>query len=112
MLAVAASVWLALRWDDIVWYDRVCWLSLISLFLHQFEAYRIVGTFPGMRSGRVVRGDLPDHAPHTMNTSLIINVAIGWSFSGAAIAAGTYAIWPGIATPRVHLPVPSPTCSH
>ena len=29
-------------------YNLVVWISLLSLFLHQLEEYRIVGTFPGM----------------------------------------------------------------
>jgi hypothetical protein len=29
-------------------YQLVMWISLITLFFHQLEEYRIVGTFPGM----------------------------------------------------------------
>ena len=98
VLAAGAAVWLALIWGDIGWYDRLCWLSLISLCLHQLEEYRIVGTFPGMLNGRVFRSDLPDRYPLNTNTSFIVNVVIGWTFFIAAIAAGTHAVWLGIAT--------------
>ncbi len=103
VFAAGTGVWLWLIWGDIGWYDRLCWLSLISLFLHQLEEYRVVGTFPGMLNGRVFRSDLPDRYPLNTNTSLIINVAIGWTVYMAAVAASTHAVWLGIAAMCVNL---------
>ena len=55
-------------------YQLLMWLSLISLFSHQLEEYRIAGTFPGMVNRVLFNSDLPDRYPLNSNTSLIINV--------------------------------------
>ena len=74
------------------------WLSLISLFLHQFEEYRYPGYFPGMMNTVMFSSKQPDRYPLNTNTSFIVNVYIGWlSYLLAAIFAEK-AIWLGIAT--------------
>lgn len=74
------------------------WLSLISLFLHQFEEYRYPGYFPGMMNTVMFSSKQPDRYPLNTNTSFIVNVCIGWlSYLLAAIFAEK-AIWLGIAT--------------
>ena len=74
------------------------WLSLISLFLHQFEEYRYPGYFPGMMNTVMFASKQPDRYPLNTNTSFIINVCVGWlSYLLAAIFAEK-AIWLGIAT--------------
>jgi len=102
LLTIGAAVWLALIWSDISWYDRLCWLRLIVLCLHQLEEYRVVGTFPGMLNAIVFQSDRPDRYPLNTNTSLIINVCLGWTILIAAIAAGTHAVWIGIAAMFIH----------
>ncbi|MCB0773396.1 MAG: HXXEE domain-containing protein [Flavobacteriales bacterium] len=84
-------------------YDRIVWLSLISLFLHQLEEYRVVGTFPGMINHAMFHSERPDRYPLNTNTSLIINVAIGWSGYFLAALLGTQAVWLGIASILVSL---------
>ena len=74
------------------------WLSLISLFLHQFEEYRYPGYFPGMMNTVMFSSKQPDRYPLNTNTSFIVNVFIGWfSYLLAAIFAEK-ALWLGIAT--------------
>jgi len=81
----------------------VLWLSLISLFLHQFEEYRYPGYFPGMMNTVMFSSKQPDRYPLNTNTSFIVNVFIGWlSYLLAAIFAEK-AIWLGIATILVSL---------
>lgn len=48
---------------DLANYDYVMWLSLVSLFWHQLEEYRVVGTFPGMVNGIMYNSDLPGRYP-------------------------------------------------
>jgi len=74
------------------------WLSLISLFLHQFEEYRYPGYFPGMTNTVMYSSKQPDRYPLNTNTSFIVNVLIGWlSYLLAAVIAEK-ALWLGIAT--------------
>ena len=47
-LAVIISIYIFISHDNLTNYQILMWLSLISLFLHQSEEYRIAGTFPGM----------------------------------------------------------------
>ena len=74
------------------------WLSLISLFLHQFEEYRYPGYFPGMMNTVMFSSKQPDRYPLNTNTSFVVNVFIGWlSYLLAAVFAEK-ALWLGIAT--------------
>jgi hypothetical protein len=84
-------------------YNYIVWLSLVSLFLHQLEEYRIAGTFPGMINKRIFKSDWPDRYPLNTNTALIVNVWLGWSFYFLAAIMGDKAIWLGIATITVSL---------
>lgn len=74
------------------------WLSLISLFFHQLEEYRIVGTFPGMINKVMYNSELPDRYPLNTNTSFVINVFVGWVFYFLAAIFAEKAVWLGIAT--------------
>ncbi len=74
------------------------WLSLIALFLHQFEEYRYPGYFPGMMNTVMFASKQPDRYPLNTNTAFIVNVFIGWlSYLLAAVLAEK-ALWLGIAT--------------
>lgn len=84
-------------------YQILMWLSVISLFFHQLEEYRIVGTFPGMVNRVIYKSDLPDRYPLNPNTSLYINVFIGWSTYIFAAIFNEHAVWLGIATILVSL---------
>ncbi|MGA2503411.1 MAG: HXXEE domain-containing protein [Anaerolineales bacterium] len=74
------------------------WISLISLFLHQFEEYRYPGYFPGMMNTVMFSSQQPDRYPLNPNTALIINILVGWLFYFLAALFGERAVWLGIAT--------------
>jgi len=74
------------------------WLSLMTLFLHQLEEYRIVGTFPGMINKAMYHSDMPDRYPLNTNTALFVNVVIGWVLYFLAAVLAEKAVWLGIAT--------------
>ncbi|MDX2284464.1 MAG: HXXEE domain-containing protein [Bacteroidia bacterium] len=79
-------------------YNYLTWLSLVSLFLHQLEEYRIAGTFPGMVNRVMYNSDLPDRYPLNTNTALYVNVVVGWVSYLLAALLGERAVWLGIAT--------------
>ena len=84
-------------------YQLILWLSLVSLFFHQLEEYRIAGTFPGMLNQVIFKSNLPDRYPLNSNTSFIINVLIGWLVYFLAALFAEEAIWLGIASILISL---------
>ncbi len=74
------------------------WLSLLSLFLHQFEEYRYPGYFPGMMNTVMFASAQPDRYPLNPQTALIVNVVTGWLFYALAAVLAERALWLGIAT--------------
>jgi len=74
------------------------WLSLITLFLHQFEEYRYPGYFPGMVNTAMYASAAPDRYPLNSHTALAVNVLLGWLLYGLAALLNTRALWLGIAT--------------
>ena len=74
------------------------WLSLITLFVHQFEEYRYPGYFPGMMNSVMFSSKYPDRYPLNTQTALIVNVIVGWLFYFLAALFNEQAIWLGIAT--------------
>ena len=74
------------------------WLSLITLFLHQFEEYRYPGYFPGMVNSSLFSSTQPDRYPLNAQTSLLVNVIIGWLSYALAALLNQHALWLGIAT--------------
>jgi hypothetical protein len=79
-------------------YQGMMWLSLVSLFFHQLEEYRIVGTFPGMLNTVLYKSEIPDRYPLNTNTALYVNVIVGWTFYFFAALFAEKAIWIGLAT--------------
>lgn len=74
------------------------WVSLISLFFHQFEEYRYPGYFPGMMNTVIFSSKQPDRYPLNPNTAFIINVFVGWLSYFLAAVFGEKFLWLGIAT--------------
>ena len=74
------------------------WISLISLFLHQFEEYRYPGYFPGMMNRVMYSSPEPDRYPLNSNTAMIINILVGWGSYFLAALFGEKALWLAIAT--------------
>ena len=74
------------------------WISLITLFIHQFEEYRYPGYFPGMMNIAMFKSEIPDRYPLNTNTALIVNTIVGWLFYFLAAVFSESLIWLGIAT--------------
>lgn len=102
LLAILVTIYIT-QAKNLTAYNYITWLSLISLFLHQLEEYRIVGTFPGMVNRVMYNSEFPDRYPLNTNTSVYVNVYIGWTFYFLAAIIGEKAIWLGIATILVSL---------
>lgn len=79
-------------------YQIVTWSSLLTLFLHQLEEYRMPGTFPGMLNTVLYHSAKPDRYPLNTNTAFIVNVVIGWTLYCVAAVLAEKAVWLGIAT--------------
>ncbi len=96
VLAVGVGVFVLIA--DPSYLALLLWLSLITLFLHQFEEYRYPGYFPGMMNSVMFSSRQPDRYPLNAQTSLIVNVIIGWLFYFLAAVFNEKALWLGIAT--------------
>jgi Protein of unknown function with HXXEE motif len=79
-------------------YQLLMWLNLVSLFFHQLEEYRIVGTFPGMLNSAMFKSDRPDRYPLNSNTAFYVNVVMGWLVYFLAGILAEKAIWLGLAS--------------
>ena len=97
-LVLALGVGLFLFITKLSGLSGLLWVSLVSLFLHQFEEYRYPGYFPGMINSVLFSSIQPDRFPLNSNTSLIVNVVIGWLFYFLAAVFAEQALWLGIAT--------------
>lgn len=103
LLAIFIVIYLFSSFSILTDYQRLMWCSLISLFLHQLEEYRIVGTFPGMMNTVMFKSTMPDHYPLNTNTSFYINVFVGWGTYLLAALFAEKAIWLGIAALLISL---------
>jgi hypothetical protein len=103
ILAIVAIPLLYWYQSHLTHYQLLMWLSIVSLFFHQLEEYRIVGTFPEMVNKVMFKSNIPDRFPLNTNTSLVINVFIGWLTYLLAALAGQQFIWLGMATILVSL---------
>jgi len=97
-LSVLVLGFAALQFKTLSHYQLLMWLSLVSLFFHQLEEYRIVGTFPGMVNTAMYKSNLPDRYPLNTNTSLYVNIIVGWLFYFLAAVFAEKAVWLGLAT--------------
>jgi hypothetical protein len=93
VLAVLNIIALLIFRNDLTSFEILLWINLIALFIHQFEEYRYPGYFPGMVNTVLFKSAEPDRYPLNTNTSLIINVVLGWGVYAAAIFVNTNAIW-------------------
>ncbi len=97
VLALAVAVFLLIR-TGISSFQFLLWVSLLSLFLHQFEEYRFPGYFPGMVNTVMFGSKHPDRYPLNTNTSLIVNVFIGWPLYFLAALLAEKTVWLAIAS--------------
>lgn len=79
-------------------YRLLMLCNLVSLLLHQLEEYRIAGTFPGMINTVLYKSPHPENFPLNPQTSLVINVGIGWTTYALAAIFAERALWLGMAT--------------
>jgi len=97
-LTVIVSMYIFTNHSILTSYQTLMWLSLVSLFLHQLEEYRIVGTFPGMINSMMFKSKRPDRYPLNTNSAFYVNVVVGWAAYFLAAILAEKAIWLGIAT--------------
>ncbi|WP_214070087.1 HXXEE domain-containing protein [Mucilaginibacter sp. dw_454] len=103
LLALVAAVYLVTRFNTMTTQQKILWLSLISLFIHQLEEYRYPGYFPGMVNAAVYGSNQPDRYPLNTQTSLIVNVVMGWAAYLLAALFGDQFKWLGIGTVLISL---------
>lgn len=97
VLALVVLFFIYFRFHSLTDYELLMWLSLVSLFFHQLEEYRIVGTFPGMMNSVMYKSEQPDRYPLNPATAFYINVFVGWGIYFLAAVFAEKAIWLGIA---------------
>ena len=98
VLSILVLSFVSLNFKTLSNYRLLMWLSLVSLFFHQLEEYRISGTFPGMVNTAMYKSDMPDRYPLNTNTSFVVNVIVGWLFYFLAAVFAEKAVWLGLAT--------------
>lgn len=98
LLSLVVFVHILIRFNHLTHYQVVMWSSLITLFLHQLEEYRIAGTFPGMINTVMYRSKKPDRYPLNANTALFVNVVVAWTLYFSAAYFAEKVVWLGIAT--------------
>lgn len=103
ILGIITILFLYFDFGEFSNYQHLMWFSLVTLFLHQLEEYRIVGTFPGMINHHLFKSDIPNRFPLNPNTAMIINVYVGWGTYLLAAIGGTHTIWLGMATILISL---------
>lgn len=98
-IAVILAVVLALVWNDLGVLQRLLWLSLIALLLHEFEEYAWPGGFPAVANLVLSpsEGGKPDRYRLNRQGALLANVAFAWSFYILALLLPNV-IWIGLAT--------------
>ena len=101
--SIVVLVYIFINYHNLTNYQLIVWVSLITLFFHQLEEYRIAGTFPGMLNTALYKSTIPDRYPLNTNTAFYINVVVGWTFYVAAAVLAEKAIYLGIATIMVSL---------
>src|SRR5436305_2403785 len=97
-LALAAVVGAGILVTHPTGLALLLWLSLITLFLHQCEEYRYPGYFPGMINSILFSSRQPDRYPLNAQSSLIVNVLVGWLVYFLAAVFSETLVWLGIAT--------------
>lgn len=97
VLALAVLLFLLFRWPMLTDYQLLMWMSLVSLFAHQLEEYRVVGTFPGMVNRVMYNSPTPDRYPLNPNTAFYVNMVTGWFVYLLAAWWAEDVVWLGIA---------------
>ncbi|MEO6902397.1 MAG: HXXEE domain-containing protein [Bacteroidia bacterium] len=102
-LALITLIFMYFNFRTLSNFQLLMWLSFVSLFFHQLEEYRIVGTFPGMLNTAMYKSKTPDRYPLNSNTALYINLVVGWFVYFLAALFSEKAIWLCIAAILISL---------
>ncbi|MEO6761705.1 MAG: HXXEE domain-containing protein [Candidatus Saccharimonadales bacterium] len=97
-LAIASIISLLLWHNQLSSFRILLGVSLITLFLHQFEEYQLPGGFPRMINKAMFNSKQTDRYPLNSNTALIINTTIGWLLYILAFIFAEHAVWLVIAS--------------
>ena len=82
--AALVLVWLIAR-PNFASVQFILWVSLITLFLHQFEEWRWPGWFAGMLNIGLFRSDDPTRYPLNPTSAMVVNVVVGWVRSRSVV---------------------------
>jgi hypothetical protein len=98
VLFVGLAFFVGFFGDDIDPLRKMLLLSFMALLVHQFEEYALPGGFPPIMN-LAIEGEkeAPDRYPLNRQTSLIVNVVIGYPFYLLAVALPEW-YWLGILT--------------
>ncbi len=100
--AVLVVLWLLIR-PDFSTVQLILWVSLLTLFLHQFEEWRWPGWFAGMLNIGLFRSDDPSRYPLNPTSGMVVNVVVGWGGYVLAALLWSHALWLGVATLMVSI---------
>ena len=101
--AIFVGLFLITNYAALSTYQLLMWVNLVTLFLHQIEEYRVVGTFPGMINSILFKSSEPNRFPLNTNTSMIIIVWLGWVIYFLAALFAEKCIWLGMSAIMVSL---------
>jgi len=98
MLGLALFIWLIIVGSTMDTITLILWISLLTLFAHQFEEWRWPGWFPGMLNVVLFRSDDPWRFPLNVRSGFVVNVVVGWGSYLLAALFGERALWLAMAT--------------
>ena len=99
---ILVIVWLIVR-PEFSTVQLILWVSLLTLFLHQFEEWRWPGWFAGMLNIGLFRSDEPSRYPLNPTSGMVVNVVVGWGGYVLAALLWSHALWLGVATLMVSI---------
>lgn len=99
---VLVILWAILR-PEFSTMQTILWISLLTLFLHQFEEWRWPGWFAGMLNIGLFRSEDPFRYPLNPTSGMVVNVFVGWGGYVLAALLWSNALWLGVATLMVSI---------
>ena len=102
-IGLALAIWLIIVGSTMDTITLILWISLLTLFAHQFEEWRWPGWFPGMLNVVLFRSDDPWRFPLNVRSGFVVNVVVGWGSYLLAALFGERALWLAMATILVSL---------
>jgi len=97
-IGLALGIWLIIVGSTMDTITLILWISLLTLFAHQFEEWRWPGWFPGMLNVVLFRSDDPWRFPLNVRSGFVVNVVVGWGSYLLAALFGERALWLAMAT--------------